>query len=151
METSKEEQRRAFVHDYESGQWSMTELCQRFGITRPTGYLWVARYEEEGEDGLVPKQAKIDEFAAHEKVAKATISVLAPLPFARCAGSIVVLFIGEAFLFVAIRWRSGWGSPRSGWQGDADLFPAAQKDIEPAVPPQQAIDRLASLSQDLRR
>jgi len=55
METSKEEQRRAFVDDYESGQWSMTELCQRFGITRPTGYLWVARYEEEGEDGLVDR------------------------------------------------------------------------------------------------
>jgi transposase InsO family protein len=55
METSKEEQRRAFVGDYESGQWSMTELCQRFGITRPTGYLWVARYEEKGEDGLVDR------------------------------------------------------------------------------------------------
>jgi transposase InsO family protein len=55
METSKEEQRRAFVHDYESGQWSMTELCQRFGITRPTGYLWIARYEEEGEAGLVDR------------------------------------------------------------------------------------------------
>ena len=52
METNKEEQRRAFVDDYESGQWSMTELCQRYGITRPTGYKWIDRGEEEGGAGL---------------------------------------------------------------------------------------------------
>ena len=56
---------------------------------------------------LAPKQANADTFAAHEKIAKATISVRAPLPFARCAGSIVVLSIGEAFLFVAI-WVEEW-------------------------------------------
>jgi transposase len=52
METNKEEQRRAFVVDYESGQWSMTELCQRYGISRPTGYVWLDRYAEQGEAGL---------------------------------------------------------------------------------------------------
>jgi putative transposase len=55
METNKEAQRRAFVHDHESGQWSMTELCQRYGVTRPTGYLWVERYRGEGEAGLVER------------------------------------------------------------------------------------------------
>ncbi len=55
MQTNLKEQRRGFVHDYESGQWSMTELCQRFGVTRPTGYLWIARYQEEGESGLVER------------------------------------------------------------------------------------------------
>ena len=49
METDKERQRRGFVADYESGQWSMTELCERYGISRPTGYeLWVDRYEQAG-------------------------------------------------------------------------------------------------------
>jgi transposase InsO family protein len=55
METNKEEQRRAFVGDYESGQWSMTELCQRYGISRPTGYLWLDRHEEKGEEGLLDR------------------------------------------------------------------------------------------------
>ena len=55
METNATEQRWGFVIDYESGQWSMTELCQRYGVTRPTGYLWLRRYEEAGEAGLVDR------------------------------------------------------------------------------------------------
>ena len=55
METNKKKQRRAFVHDYESGQWSMTELCQRYGVSRPTGYLWLDRYQENGEADLVER------------------------------------------------------------------------------------------------
>jgi hypothetical protein len=37
MHTSAREQRLHFVHDVASGHWSMTELCDRYGITRPTG------------------------------------------------------------------------------------------------------------------
>ena len=55
METNKKKQRQAFVHDYESGQWSMTELCQRYGVSRPTGYLWLDRYQENGEADLVER------------------------------------------------------------------------------------------------
>ena len=55
METNATEQRRSFVLDYESGQWSMSELCQRYGVTRPTGYKWVERVYEEGEAGLVER------------------------------------------------------------------------------------------------
>ncbi len=55
METNKEAQRQAFVHDYESGQWSVTELCERYGVTRPTGYLWIERYQVTGEAGLVER------------------------------------------------------------------------------------------------
>ena len=52
METNALEQRHQFVRAYESGQWSMTELCERYGITRPTGYKWVARWKAAGEAGL---------------------------------------------------------------------------------------------------
>jgi transposase InsO family protein len=55
METNATEQRRSFVLGYESGQWSMSELCQRYGVTRPTGYKWVERVYEEGEAGLVER------------------------------------------------------------------------------------------------
>ena len=55
METNATEQRRNFVRDYESGQWSMSELCERYGITRPAGYKWVERIRAEGEAGLVER------------------------------------------------------------------------------------------------
>lgn len=55
METNAEAQRRQFVRSYQSGSWSMTELCERYGITRPTGYKWVARWTAAGEAGLVER------------------------------------------------------------------------------------------------
>jgi transposase InsO family protein len=33
----------------------MSELCERYGITRPAGYKWVQRIREEGEAGLVER------------------------------------------------------------------------------------------------
>lgn len=46
------EERMKFVAAFKSGDWSMTELCNEFGITRATGYKYLKRYEEEGVDGL---------------------------------------------------------------------------------------------------
>ena len=43
METSKEEQRWSFVDAVHSGQWSVSELCERYGISRTTGYKWLGR------------------------------------------------------------------------------------------------------------
>ncbi|TFH50681.1 MAG: hypothetical protein E4H01_01740, partial [Lysobacterales bacterium] len=45
METDKIRQRKAFVDSYASGQWSMSELCEHFGVSQPTGYLWVSRFD----------------------------------------------------------------------------------------------------------
>jgi transposase InsO family protein len=46
------ERRRQFVAEYESGQWTMSDLCRIYGITRPTGYELVRRWASEGEGGL---------------------------------------------------------------------------------------------------
>jgi hypothetical protein len=43
METNAKKQRQQFYRDYASGQWSMSELCDRYQISRPTGYKWVDR------------------------------------------------------------------------------------------------------------
>ena len=48
METNPENQRQHFYRDYASGQWSMSELCDRYQISRPTGYKWIDRIEAEG-------------------------------------------------------------------------------------------------------
>ena len=44
-----------FIHDFLSCEWTMTELCERFGISRKTGYKWTGRYEAEGASGLLDR------------------------------------------------------------------------------------------------
>ncbi len=48
METNPKKQRQHFYRDYASGQGSMSELCARYQISRPTGYKWIDRIEAEG-------------------------------------------------------------------------------------------------------
>ena len=49
------EQRLEFCRLGESGELSHTELCRRYGISRQTGYKWLARFEAEGPAGLVDR------------------------------------------------------------------------------------------------
>ncbi len=42
------EQRLRFIGDYLNGYFSFAELCERFGISRKTGYKWINRYHESG-------------------------------------------------------------------------------------------------------
>lgn len=55
METHVLDERFKFVTDFESGHWSMSELCDRYGVARPTGYKWVERYRAAGPDGLIDR------------------------------------------------------------------------------------------------
>jgi transposase len=52
METNPTKQRQHFYRDYASGQWSMSELCDRYQISRPTGYKWVDRIEALGLEAV---------------------------------------------------------------------------------------------------
>ena len=51
-ETTKMRERLRFIDDVERDLFSMTELCQRYGISRVTGYRWLERFAEEGFEGL---------------------------------------------------------------------------------------------------
>lgn len=55
METNVLDERLRFIRDFESEQWSMTELCERYGVTRPTGYKWLARHRTGGRAGLADR------------------------------------------------------------------------------------------------
>lgn len=55
METNVVDERVRFARDFASGHWSMTELCERYGVTRPTGYKWIARYRGGGEGALADR------------------------------------------------------------------------------------------------
>jgi transposase InsO family protein len=46
------DERTRFVLEYDSGSFTMAELCRIYGVARKTGYVWVARYEVEGLAGL---------------------------------------------------------------------------------------------------
>lgn len=41
-----------FVQEWLRGDWSKAELCREFGVSRRTGYKWMARYEEGGMEAL---------------------------------------------------------------------------------------------------
>jgi transposase InsO family protein len=52
QETDPVLERHHFAQDLDSGQWTMTELCLRYGISRNTGYKWCDRYQQDGPRGL---------------------------------------------------------------------------------------------------
>src|ERR1700704_4378321 len=47
------EEKLRFVFEYQQRERTMTELCQRYGIARETGYVWLRRYQALGWEGLV--------------------------------------------------------------------------------------------------
>jgi putative transposase len=51
-ETTKMRERMRFVLDAEEELFTMTELCQRYGISRVTGHKWLKRFRGEGVQGL---------------------------------------------------------------------------------------------------
>jgi transposase InsO family protein len=51
-ETCAMEERMKFIHRRQEDEWNLAELCREFGISRKTGYKWLARYEAAGIKGL---------------------------------------------------------------------------------------------------
>jgi len=49
------EEKLRFVFEYQQRQRTMTELCQRYEISRETGYVWLRRYQAVGLEGLREK------------------------------------------------------------------------------------------------
>lgn len=49
------DQRVAFIADWLRDEWTMTELAERYGISRKTAYKWVDRYAEDPAQGLAER------------------------------------------------------------------------------------------------
>src|SRR5713226_9735753 len=47
------EEKLRFVFEHELRERTMTELCERYEITRQSGYVWLRRYHEAGAAGLI--------------------------------------------------------------------------------------------------
>jgi transposase InsO family protein len=52
------DQRLLFIADCLRERDSMTALCAEYGISRKTGYKWLARYHREGQEGLVEQSRR---------------------------------------------------------------------------------------------
>lgn len=52
LETDPMDQRTGFIADHQLALYSMIDLCARYGISRKTGYKWLARYADGGRRGL---------------------------------------------------------------------------------------------------
>jgi putative transposase len=52
LTTSPMEQRERFIRDHRLDLYAMAELCVRYGISRKTGYKWLAPFEDGGRQGL---------------------------------------------------------------------------------------------------
>lgn len=52
METSTMDAKVAFILDWKSGKYPVSDLCAQYGISRKTGYKWIDRFMNEGPDGL---------------------------------------------------------------------------------------------------
>lgn len=50
------DERMRFIVDWRLDEWTMTELCERYEISRKTGYKWLARYSSEGAAGLMERR-----------------------------------------------------------------------------------------------
>jgi transposase len=46
------DEKRSFIVDWEREEGSLAELCRRDEISRQTGYKWLERYQQEGQQGL---------------------------------------------------------------------------------------------------
>src|SRR5690606_28937122 len=54
-EMSPMDQREKFIKDVRFGAYSISELCERYDVSRKTAYKWLGRFEEAGRAGLVDK------------------------------------------------------------------------------------------------
>lgn len=51
-DTTAVDERRAFLAAWDRQELSFSALCRFYNISRPTGYKWLERYAEQGEEGL---------------------------------------------------------------------------------------------------
>ena len=54
------DQKLKFVHLAMSGRFTITELCEDFGISRKTGHKYLRRYQQQGACGWKEKIATIE-------------------------------------------------------------------------------------------
>ncbi|MFH1700326.1 MAG: helix-turn-helix domain-containing protein, partial [Candidatus Zixiibacteriota bacterium] len=68
---SVNEERIKFVIRASQGAVNLSSLCREFGISRPTGYLWLDRYREAGSKGGIPVMPPLSVISRFEELSGA--------------------------------------------------------------------------------
>ena len=77
-DTTIMEQKIEFICEWRTGKYTITELCRCFGISRPTAYKIIARFEKEGYEGLKKLSRKprgLHPNATNEKVVNSILEL----------------------------------------------------------------------------
>ena len=71
------DERVSFIADQRTGLWTMTELCERYEVSRKTGYKWLDRYRLEGVAGLVERSraARVHGRATPQNIVDAIVAL----------------------------------------------------------------------------
>src|ERR1035438_10921306 len=71
------DERVRFIADQLTGLWTMTELCERYEVSRKTGYKWLDRYRLEGAAGLMARScaAKVHGRATPQNIVDAIVGL----------------------------------------------------------------------------
>ena len=96
-ETCVMDEKTAFIAECLRGELPMTALCERYGISRDTGYRLLGRYREEGPSGLQARSRAPHHhgMAMAEKIAAAIVALRRQRPFwgprscARCCSEAI--------------------------------------------------------------
>ncbi|PID56376.1 hypothetical protein CSB45_11880 [candidate division KSB3 bacterium] len=57
-ETTMLEQKLEFINEWRAGNFTLSERCREFAISRPTAYKDIKRYQQEGVEGLFETKRK---------------------------------------------------------------------------------------------
>jgi len=76
------DQRLQFLASYQKEEMSVADLCRAYGISRPTAYRWINRYNETGPEGLVDRSRRphICSHAMLEPIENAILALRAKHP-----------------------------------------------------------------------
>jgi transposase InsO family protein len=91
------DQRRLFVGEYLTGCWTMTQLCERFAISRKTGYKWVGRYDSGGRPALADQSRRPHGHpaATSDRVVRRLLETRARFP--RWSMGKIVIWLGRRY------------------------------------------------------
>ena len=135
-ETCRMEQRIRMLSEYETRNWSVSELCRRYGICRDTFYEWRARKAAGDPEWFKDRSharlhcSQTTDGAIAEKV----ITARRRFPYLGPRKLLAVLERGAPEILVEVRYGQGcaWFSQRAqpdDAQGSGDLRPVDRHDL----------------------
>jgi transposase InsO family protein len=68
------DERMRFVLEHEAEQYSMSELCRMYGVSRETGYYWLRRYRQGGPEALRDRSRSAKQHA--NQIAEETVEAV---------------------------------------------------------------------------